>query len=199
MNTSGPDDPSSKPPISVVNEAIETIEIAEGVDPSLLKTVTHVGNAVGPGSIDNYQEPISLADLRKRRDEIDPPCASTSMIKLLDDALAKIEALETAVAPLCVHGMMMANARMCLVQLGRAKEPAGGTWVSGTSSIQMQPTESLFFDMIDAVGRGRVERHMMQLFNEVQEKNAAAAEKNAHVEGSTLQGPVGGPVGGRVH
>lgn len=96
--------------------------------------------------------------------------------------LDRILNLEAALLPFAQIGMVLSNARMCLRGAGKADEPAGGHWVNQVTSTHLAQTEANFFRAIDAVGRKRIEEHMMQLFKRVQESQALVAERNAHIE-----------------
>lgn len=122
-----------------------------------------------------YTEPPSLEQLQK--DFLAGAINAQSMAEIL---LGRAQALEKALLPFCLHGLMMSNARMCLMAMGR-NDPAGGVWFSQPHQIRMQPNEKIFYDAIDAAGRARSEAHAMAVFDKLNEAKDAAAERDVHV------------------
>lgn len=142
----------------------------------------------------NYIEPTPLAKFREIADalsrdaDVDPNVSHQRGL-LIQYLINRQQVLEDALMPFCVAGMMVINAAMNLAALGRASEPAGGTWLSNPpEGIQLQPNQSFFFNAIDAVGRGRTDEHMSNIFKRVQEANALQEAKLKHVEaGGSVQ------------
>lgn len=143
-----------------------------------------------------YTEPPAPAALRECAKVMSLEGAPAAFVNTL---ITRIELLEKAALPFASHAMLLSNAHMCLIADGRPKEPSGGTWTNGTARAQLQTNESIFYDACDAYGRQRVEAEMMAAFDRVQVAQKAYMEKQAHVADKKLEGPIAGPVTGKIH
>lgn len=153
---------------------------------------------------DSYVEPCSVAAFKARladvgRGMVDPNRIAAEYKKLAEEAVARIDALTNALMPFGTQAMMMANMVMTLEGMGRGGEPGGGTWINGPANAQLQTNQTVFFLAADAIGRKAVEQRVMEVFQKIQESQAAERERDAHVAEPTLEGPIGGPVSGRSH
>lgn len=137
----------------------------------------------------NYVEPIAYARFVDVAEKIqrDPEGFAPAKV-LIGFMLDRIKQLEDGILPFAASAMVMSNARMCLIADGRADEPAGGTWFSNVKGITLQPNEGLYYSACDAMGRERVQEHVVAVFERLQEAKARQAEKDQHVEaGGTVQ------------
>lgn len=151
-----------------------------------------------------YKDPPTLAAWRARLDNIGAQATFSSQVAdeynlLCEALLARVQKLEAALMPFATQGMMMANMQLCLIGAGRPDEPAGGTWLNGLQTAQMRPEPIIFYMAADVVGRTATEERVMRIFDAIRKQSALIEERDAHVADNTLQGPVGGPVGGRIH
>jgi len=122
---------------------------------------------------DEYKEPITVEQLVARSAiELEGPLA---------DALKRIKELEEVLLPFAVQGTMISNASINLKAAGR-DDPAGGTWLSTLSNINVQPAEQLFYNAVDVYGRKRTEEHMVALFEKMQQARAAMTERDKGLE-----------------
>lgn len=120
---------------------------------------------------------------------------------LLMDAFKRIIDLERAMMPFGVQASMMANAMMNLAASDpkRAKEPAGGTWISTVSNIRMNDNAAIFYNLTDVLGRELVQKHVENIFKKVEADAKLKAEKDSHVEaGATFVAGRGHLGGGKV-
>lgn len=163
-----------------------------------------------PGAAEEYKEPDSFETIRDT-------CASACLaiaaadtkeeaqrlaIGLMDATTATMLRFQSCYAALmhfAKHGCHMSNMKMVLTQSGRSNEPAGGTWLNGIATANLQPNEHLFYAAIDAVGRKAVEDAMVADFNRIQDAAKLQAEKKATLATAGLEGPTGGPVSPREH
>lgn len=135
----------------------------------------------------NYREPASLnkfTDIAIALSKLPSEELVTCNLErgqLINILLHRLGELEAALIPIAQQGMVMANARLCLRAEGRGEEPAGGHWINQVSSTHLAPSESMFFNAIDTVGRARVHEHMIAIFNRVQESQRLIAERNEHI------------------
>lgn len=143
----------------------------------------------------SYKEPQSFADLRDRASNTPPD----QYVKLIEDLLLRVKLLEETLMPFATHALMLANMSMCLQGVGRGDEPAGGCWINGLQNANLQANAHIFFLAADVVGRKHVEERVMTIFKSIQEAAAAQQERDKHVEDASLQGPIGGPVSGKIH
>lgn len=139
-----------------------------------------------PSGVPAYPEPLGSDDLRAQWAEVFPDGSATltgatlnyqRMQEVLNATLDRVTALERALRPFAMQAAMLAQARMMLMAAQRGDEPAGGTWVSGPSRINLQATESIFFDACDVYGRRRTEAALEARFNELQDGLDAAKER----------------------
>lgn len=170
----------------------------------VLKQADAPNAPVFPKVGDGYVEPVSVATFKARladvgRGMVDPNRIAQEYKKLAEEAIARIDTLTTALMPFATNALIMANMVMTLEGMHRGGEPGGGTWINGPQQAQLQTNQHIFFLAADAVGRKATEARTMEVFNKIQEAHAAARERDAHVEKSELEGPIGGPVSGRTH
>jgi hypothetical protein len=163
-----------------------------------------------PGAAEDYQEPATFEQIRdacadailKIGEAKSTEEAQALGLKLAADtkvAMLRFQACYSALMHFAKHGCHMSNMKMVLTQGGRTKEPAGGTWLNGINTANLQPNEHLFYAAIDAVGRKAVEDAMVADFERIQAAAKLQAEKAAVAESSGLEGPIGGPVAPRVN
>lgn len=181
----GNGDGPAKPPDGLLAEAVlandEIVSPMLPVSPALIDTPS-------PAVVDpNYIEPTPLEAYINVRNKIscleDGGQRCVERGSLINFLIERIEVLEGALMPFATQAVVLSNAHMCLVAAGRPNEPAGGTWYSNPpQGIQMQATEGLFFNAIDALGRGHVEDHMASMFQRMQERVALQTQKDVAVE-----------------
>lgn len=147
-------------------------------------------------SIDaSYHDPESFAELQERASKTLPE----KYIPLIADLLKRIKALEEALMPFGTHALMLANMSMCLQAAGRGDEPVGGCWINGINNANLQSNSHIFFLAADILGRKHVEARVMTIFESIQKAAAAEKERDEHVANQHLEGPIGGPVSGKIH
>lgn len=139
----------------------------------------------------NYREPMTLEEYIRiatvfARALNDPAMDKTKLAldqqNLVEFLIVRVKHLLAALMPFATQALVFSNARMCLRAEGRGDEPTGGIWVNQVVSTHLSPSESLFFDACDAVGRKRTQEHMEAAFARLQEGKKLAAEREAHVE-----------------
>ena len=142
----------------------------------------------------NYIEPPSLDEFMQTVDDLTGDTVHV-FLKLLINRIAQLEA---AIAPIANVTLMFANMKLCLAAKGRHREPCGGIWVNGFDGGNIIPNEEIFFNLIDAFGRKRAEMYLFHKFQETQDAKLALQEKENLKADAHLEGPLGGPVTGKV-
>jgi hypothetical protein len=102
-------------------------------------------------------------------------------IKTLEDAMARIADLETALEPFAVFAQSAKNNFQELIKAGCTNMPMGGTWVGSMEGPQLTTqTLTLFFKAGDVFGRARSMESYVAARDRFYELQAAVKEQAKH-------------------